>query len=103
MNTDIFAEVLYVFNRSLQVGEFPSGMKLANVTPVIKKGSLLASCLTYQKSLKDVYTSKFLIFLVPFCQIINTERTCSEALFNSPSREKVSKYRSRTRIWYSSN
>ena len=28
-----------VFNRSLEVGEFPSGMKLANVTPVHKKGS----------------------------------------------------------------
>ena len=40
MNTDIFAKVLYnVFNRSLEVVEFPSGMKLANVTPVHKKGS----------------------------------------------------------------
>ena len=40
MNTGIFAEVLYnVFNRSLEVGEFPSGMKLANVTPAHKKGS----------------------------------------------------------------
>ena len=37
MNADIFAEVLYnVFNRSLEVGEFPSSMKL---TPVHKKGS----------------------------------------------------------------
>ena len=40
MNTDIFAEVLYnVFNRLLEVGEFPSGMKLANVTPAQRKGS----------------------------------------------------------------
>ena len=40
MNADIFAEVLYkVFNRTLEVGEFPSGMKLANVTAVDKKGS----------------------------------------------------------------
>ena len=40
MYADIFAEVLYnVFNRSLEVGEFPSGMKLASVTPVHKKGS----------------------------------------------------------------
>ena len=40
MNAEIFAEVLHnVFNRSLEVGEFPSGMKLANVTPVHKKGS----------------------------------------------------------------
>ena len=40
VNADIFAEVLYnVFNRSLEVGEFPSGMKLANVTLVHKKGS----------------------------------------------------------------
>ena len=76
MNADIFAEVLYnVFNRSIEVGEFPSGMKLANVTPVHKKVAdmikvtigLLASCLTYQKSFKDVYTSEFLTFLIPFC------------------------------------
>ena len=40
MIAEIFAEVLHnVFNRSLEVGEFPSGMKLANVTPVHKKGS----------------------------------------------------------------
>ena len=40
MSADIFAEVLCnVFNRSLEVGEFPSGMKLVNVTPVYKKGS----------------------------------------------------------------
>ena len=39
MNTDAFAEVLYnVFNRSLEVDGFPSGMKLANVTPVHKIG-----------------------------------------------------------------
>ena len=40
MNADISAEVLYnVFNGSLEVGEFRSGMKLANVTPVHKKGT----------------------------------------------------------------
>ena len=40
MNADLFAEVLCnVINRSLEVGEFPSGMKLANVTAVHKKGS----------------------------------------------------------------
>ena len=40
VNADIFAEVLYnVFNRLLEVGEFPSGMKLADVIPVHKKGS----------------------------------------------------------------
>ena len=34
----MFAEVLYnVLNRSLELGEFSSGMKLANVTPVHKK------------------------------------------------------------------
>ena len=38
MNTDVFAEVLYnVFNRSLEVGEFLSDMKLANLTPVHEK------------------------------------------------------------------
>ena len=40
VNTDICADVLYsVFNRSLEVSEFPSGRKLADVTPVHKKGS----------------------------------------------------------------
>ena len=40
MNADIFAEVLCnVFNKSLEVGEFPSGIKLANVTPMHKNGS----------------------------------------------------------------
>ena len=80
MNADILAEVLYnVFNRSLEVGEFPPSMKLANVTPVHKKVAdmtkviigLLTFCLTYQKLLKDVYTSKILIFLIPSCQSIN--------------------------------
>ena len=40
VNSDIFADILYeVYNRSLEVGTFPSSMKLANVTPVYKKGS----------------------------------------------------------------
>ena len=40
MNADIFAEVLYiVFNRTLEVSEFHSGMKLVHVTSVHKKGS----------------------------------------------------------------
>ena len=39
-NSDIFADILHqVFNRSLEVGTFPYSMKLANVTPVYKKGS----------------------------------------------------------------
>ena len=33
------ADICNVFNRSLEVGEFPSGLELANVTPVHKKGS----------------------------------------------------------------
>ena len=79
MNADIFAEVLYyVFNKSLE-DEFPSVMNLANVTPVHKKVAnmikviidLLAFCLTYQKSSKDVHTSKLLIFLIPLCPNIN--------------------------------
>ena len=54
---DIFAEVLQnVFNTSPEVGEFPPGMKLENVTPVHKNEadmvkviiSLLAFGLTYQ-------------------------------------------------------
>ena len=80
MNADTFPEVLYnVFNRSLEVGEFPLGMKLANLTPVRKKVAdimkliinLLAFCLTYQKSLKDVYTSKLLTLLILYWQNIN--------------------------------
>ena len=51
-------------NRGLEVGNFPYTMKLANVTPVYKKGNrsekviidLSAYCQTYQKSLKDVST-----------------------------------------------
>ena len=39
-NSDIFADILYeVFNMSLEVSTFPSSMKLANVTPVCKRGS----------------------------------------------------------------
>ena len=39
-NSDMFADILYeVFNRSLEVGTFPSSMKLANITLVYKKGS----------------------------------------------------------------
>ena len=39
-NSDIFADILYeVFNRSLEVGTFPSSMKLADVMPVYKKVS----------------------------------------------------------------
>ena len=79
MNADIFAEVLHnVFNRSLELGAFLSGMKLATWHLCIKKVAdvikvfidLLAFYLADQKSLKDVYTSKFLIFLIPFCQNI---------------------------------
>ena len=81
VNADIYAEVLYnVFNSSLEVGEFPSGMKLKNMTTVRKK------CSRYDEgnyrpvsilpnlskmSLKDVYTNKFLIFLIPFCQNVS--------------------------------
>ena len=58
INADIFAEVFYnVFNRSLQVSEFPSGMKLAKVTPVHKKGS------RYDKGNKKSRDCKRLLFL----------------------------------------
>ena len=104
MNADIF---------SLGAGEFSSGMKLANVTSMHKKVAdmikviinLLAYCLTYQKPLKDVFTSKFLTFVIPFCQNVNavSGKNMCAALFNSPTREMARKYRPRTRIWYSSN
>ena len=39
-NSDIFTEVIHKeFNRGLEVGNFPCTMKLANVTPVYKKGN----------------------------------------------------------------
>ena len=80
MSADVFAEVLYnVFNRSLEVGEFPSNIKLANVTPVHKKGS------RYDKgnyrhvrilaNLSEVFErclhKQICDFLIPFCQNIN--------------------------------
>ena len=38
VNLDIFASILYeVFKRSLEIGTFPSCMKLVNVTRVYKK------------------------------------------------------------------
>ena len=81
-NYDIFTEVIHKeLNRSLEVGNFPCTLKLANVIPVYKKGnrsekgnyrpvSILPNLLlayyhyqTYQKSLKDVSTSRYLNFL----------------------------------------
>ena len=39
-NSDIFTDALYSeFNRSLETSVFPPSMKLANVTPVHKKGN----------------------------------------------------------------
>ena len=39
-NSDIFTEVIHKeLNRDLEVGNFPCTMKLANVTPVYKKGN----------------------------------------------------------------
>ena len=39
-NSDIFTEVIYKeLNRGLEVGDFLCTMKLANVTPVYKKGN----------------------------------------------------------------
>ena len=39
-NSNIFTDALYSeFNRSLETSVFPSSMKLANVTPVHKKGN----------------------------------------------------------------
>ena len=80
MNADIFAEVLYnVFNRSLEVGEFPSGMKLANVTPVHKKGSRydkgnyhpVSILPNLPKVFERCLHKQISDFLIPFCQNIN--------------------------------
>ena len=57
-------------NKGLEVGNFPCTMKLVNVTPVYKKAidqrkviiDLSAYYQTYQKSLKDVSTSRCLNF-----------------------------------------
>ena len=71
-NSDIFTEVIHKkLNRGLEVGNFPCTMKLANIKPVYKKVidqrkiiiDLSAYYQTYQKSLKDVLTSKCLNIL----------------------------------------
>ena len=69
-NADIFTDILHSsFNNSIYQSEFPSILKLANITPVFKKGgrnskenySQSAYFLTSQKSLKDAC---FVIFPV---------------------------------------
>ena len=71
-NSDVFIEVIdKELNRGLEVGNFPCNMKLANVAPVYKKAidqrkviiDLSAYYQTYQKSLKDISTSRCLNFL----------------------------------------
>ena len=38
-NSDIFSDILFKeFNKSLEICKFPSCLKMANVTPVYKKG-----------------------------------------------------------------
>ena len=69
-NPDVFSDILHSsFNDSIYQAEFPSILKLANITPVFKKGgrnskenySQSAYFLTSQKSLKDAC---FVIFPV---------------------------------------
>ena len=69
-NSDIFTDIFHSsFNNSIYQSEFPSILKLANITPVFKKGgrnskenySQSAYFLTSQKSLKDAC---FVIFPV---------------------------------------
>ena len=39
-NSDIFSDILFKkFNKSLEICKFPSCLKMANVTPVYKKGN----------------------------------------------------------------
>ena len=37
LNDNFFAEAIYYFNKSLENGKSPNFLKLANVTPVLKK------------------------------------------------------------------
>ena len=95
INADIFAEVLCnVFSRSLEVGEFPSGMKLVNVTPVHKKGNYRP--VSILPDLSKVFERCLHKQISYFFDTILS-------LFNSATRKMARKYRSRTRIWYSSN
>ena len=110
MNADIFAEVLYkVFNRTLEVGEFPSGMRLANVTAVDKKGSQYDKGsyrpLSILPNLSKIFEiclhkqiSDFFLYDSVKISMRFQEMTWCAALFNSPTREMARKYRSRTRI-----
>ena len=74
-----FLNFYNVFNRSLKVGEFPLGMKLANVTPLHKKGSRYDKG-NYQpvrilpnlsKVFEKCLHKQISDFLIPFCQNIN--------------------------------
>ena len=78
MNTDIFAKLLYnVFNRSLEVVEFPSGMKL---TPMHKKGSWYDKGSYWPVSIlpnvSKVFERKFLIFLIPNIHLFLSKYPC---------------------------
>ena len=44
-NPDIFSDILFKeFNKSLEICKFPSSLKMANVTPVYKKGNRSDKC-----------------------------------------------------------
>ena len=98
-------KVLHVFNRSLEV--VPSGMKLANVIPVHKKGNQydrgnyqpVSILPNLSKQISKYYSRYHSVKISMRFQ----KRAWYEALFNSPTREIASNYRLRTRIWYSSN
>ena len=80
MNAEIFAEVLYnMFNRSLELSEFPPGMKLVNVTPVQKKGSrydkgnyrAVSILFNLTRVFERCLNKHISDFLLPFSQNIN--------------------------------
>ena len=71
-NSDIFSDILFEeFNKSLEICKFPSCLKMANVTPVYKKGIDLAKITIVQsvfyricqKCLKGVFVKKILHLL----------------------------------------
>ena len=99
-----------MFNRSLEVGEFPSGMELANVTPVHTKGnrydkgnywpvSILPNLLKVFERCLHKQIFDFFDTILSKISMRFQERTWCAALFTSPSREMARKHRSRTRIW----
>ena len=75
-NADISIDIPHSsFNNSIYQSEFPSVLKLANITPTFKKGEILRKTIdqsayfqTSQKSLNDACLLKFPVLWIPIYQ-----------------------------------